>query len=115
MENENKKVTIKKNIMKIIATLMIVILIAGISISIYMNIDFYNQIEDLEDDLWQAGYDCRKLQEKINIMLGYEPYTAKLRDENDEHSKRVLDWYEENKQRLIDAGVDPMPEGLFVD
>lgn len=94
---------------------MIIILIAGISISIYINIDFYNQIEDLEDDLWQAGYDCRKLQEKINIMLGYEPYTAKLRDETNEDNKRVLDWYEANKQRLIDAGVDPMPEGLFVD
>ncbi len=93
---------------------MIVILIAGVSISIYMNIDFHNQIEDLEDDLWQADHDCRKLQEKINIMLGYEPYTAKLRDGNNEDDKRVLDWYEANKQRLIDAGVDPMPEGLFV-
>lgn len=66
-----------------------------------MNVESYNELEDVKTDLWLSECQNERLCDKINIILGYN----RLEDPND---------YEGNRQRLKDAGVDYGPEGKDV-
>lgn len=71
------------------------------AISIYMNIDSYRELKQAKSDLFDANWENDRLCEKINVILGYN---HKLDPNN----------YEENRQRLKDAGIDYGPEGKNV-
>lgn len=99
-EQKNNKRTFSQTTVIVMLCLIFILTIIS-SISIYLNVDSYHELEDVKTDLWLSESKNDRLCDKINIILGYN----RLDDPNN---------YEEKRQRLKDAGVDYGPEGKDV-